>query len=132
MGTFIFLQCIYKLFNTLWFIEITLLLIDIRDLRCVMMALPDCIPWKHLGLELGIDYTTLQVIGKENRGSPSHCLIEMLAAWLYEKDDVVHVGKPSWEQLVQALRNINEQKAAEKIKEEYLNNDSTLDDNQSQ
>ena len=54
----------------------------------------------NLGLVLGLDYTRLQGM----KDSPTF-LQDMLAAWLQKVDNVQQVGVPTWQKLVEALRD---------------------------
>ena len=71
--------------------------------------------WQSLGLELGLLYPTLKRIKKEQHGDISDCMMEMLAAWLQQQDNVSQVGAPSWSVLQTALRNIGENELADTI-----------------
>ena len=71
--------------------------------------------WQSLGLELGLLYPTLKRIKKEQREDINDCMMEMLATWLQQQDNVSQVGAPSWSVLQTALRNIEENKLADTI-----------------
>ena len=58
---------------------------------------------QSLGLELGLLYPTLKRIKKEQHGDISDCMMEMLAAWLQQQDNVTSKGVPSWSVLQTAL-----------------------------
>ena len=77
----------------------------------------DCVEWMGLGLELGLKYLILQEIEiKRPRDVPS-CRRDMIAAWLRnsKKDKVMKKGRPTWKQLIQALKNIGEISLSEEI-----------------
>ena len=67
--------------------------------------------WKALGLQLGINYITLDNIKSEEEKVQDR-LMEMLAAWLKKQDNVVD---PTWKQLIDSLKEIGENGLAEKI-----------------
>ena len=87
----------------------------IHALADVKRSLKDLIDWQSLGLELGLLYPTLKRIKKEQREDINGCMMEMLEAWLEQKDDVAKKGVPSWLTLKAALVNINEKKLADSI-----------------
>ena len=80
-------------------------------------AVSDCVDWNGLGLELGLKYSRLQEIEIDKRGKNSHCRRDMIAAWLRnsKKDKVMKKGRPTWKQLIQALKNIREISLSEEI-----------------
>ena len=55
--------------------------------------------WMDLGLQLGIDQTTLRVIERDHRDMTRRCFMEMLSEWLKMIDPF-----PSWEGLIVALK----------------------------
>ena len=87
------------------------------DLNDVCKAVSDCVEWNRLGLELGLKYSRLQEIEIDKRGKNSHCRRDMIAAWLRnsKKDKVMKKGRPTWKQLIQALKNIGEISLSEEI-----------------
>ena len=87
----------------------------IADLVDVKRLLKDLINWQSLGLELGLLYTTLKKIKKEQREDINDCIMEMLAAWLQQQDNVTRKGVPSWSTLKTALMNIDENGLADEI-----------------
>ena len=76
--------------------------------------------WKRLSLELGLHYPTLTDIETHRREKPDGCKMDMLSAWLNQRDNVSQKGDPSWPVLQAALRRMGESWVAEKIKREYL------------
>ena len=70
---------------------------------------------KKLGLELGLLYPTLQKIGKAQRDDVDDCMMEMLAAWLQQQDNVSQNGVPSWSVLRTALEEIGERQLASEL-----------------
>ena len=87
----------------------------IDDLCKVKRFLKNVNDWQSLGLELGLLYPTLKRIKKEQHGDISDCMMEMLAAWLQQQDNVSQVGIPSWSVLQTALRNNGENELADGI-----------------
>ena len=80
-------------------------------------AVSSCVKWIRLGLELGLKYSRLQEIEiKRPRDIPS-CRRDMIAAWLRnsKKDKVMKKGRPTWKQLIQALKNVGEISLSEEI-----------------
>ena len=53
-----------------------------------------------LGLQLGVDQTTLRVIERDYRDMTKRCFMEMLSEWLKMIDPL-----PSWEGLIAALKS---------------------------
>ena len=69
--------------------------------------------WKRLGLTLGLLYQpTLTDIETYRRGKPDDCRIDMLSAWLQQKDNI---GVPSWSVLREALKRMGEHETADRI-----------------
>ena len=87
----------------------------IDDLCKVKRFLKDVNDWQSLGLELGLRYPTLKRIKKEQREDINDCMMEMLAAWLQQQDNVSQAGPPSWSVLQTALREIEENELADRI-----------------
>ena len=86
-----------------------------RDLSRVYFAITKVVQWTRLGLALGLDYSTLQRIEREKMGRIEECKMEMLSAWLQQKDDVVEKALPTWNALETALRKIGEYRVAEEL-----------------
>ena len=83
-------------------------------------AVSDCVEWNGLGLELGLKHSRLQEIEiKRLRDVPS-CRRDMIAAWLRnsKKEKVMKKGRPTWKQLIQALKNIGEIGLSEEIEKQ--------------
>ena len=91
---------------------VVLLYTGIDDLVDVKRFLKNVVDWQSLGLELGLLYPTLKRIKKEQHGDISDCVMEMLAAWLQQQDNVSRKGVPSWSVLRTALRSIGENELA--------------------
>ena len=94
---------------------VVLLYTGIDDLVDVKKFLKDVVDWQSLGLELGLLYPTLKRIKKEQHGDISDCMMEMLAAWLQQQDNVSRKGVPSWSVLRRALEEIGEHQLASEI-----------------
>ena len=71
--------------------------------------------WQPLGLELGLCYSILERIKRSQHGDIEMCMMEMLAAWLQQQDNVAKIGVPSWEVLRVSLKNIDENRLANEI-----------------
>ena len=77
-----------------------------------------------LGLYLGLLPRTLDVIKKNNIGDVCAGLRESLTAWLQQRDNVKNKGGPTYDTLIQALREIGENAVANGIEvSEFTNND---------
>ena len=63
--------------------------------------------WDELGLELGVYKPTIDVIKEENK-TISRQNMEMLTHWLNMEDKVKDKGGPTWNQLITALRGIDD------------------------
>ena len=101
---------VHKLFNVT-----VVLYTGIADLAQVKRFLRNVNDWQSLGLELGLLYSTLKRIKKEQQGDINDCMMEMLAAWIQQQDNVSQVGTPSWESLRVGLMIIGENKLASEI-----------------
>ena len=66
-----------------------------QDLCRVYFAIAKVVQWTPLGLALGVDYSTLQRIKREKMGRIEECKMEMLSAWLQQKNDIVKEALPS-------------------------------------
>ena len=84
-------------------------------MRRIYFAITKVVQWTALGLALGLDYSTLQRIEREKMGRIEECKMEMISAWLQQKDDVVEEALPSWSALKTALRKIGENKVASEL-----------------
>ena len=93
-------------------VTVVLLYTGIDDLASVKRALKNLVDWQSLGLELGLLYTTLEIIEREQRGNITACKTKMLAAWLQQQDNVTENGVPSWMVLRRALKEIGENELA--------------------
>ena len=95
---------------------IILIIAGIDDLNDVLTPLSDTFnQWQLLGLKLGISYTRLDRIKKEQKEMIQSCLMEMLAAWLKHMDKAVN---PTWKQLIESLKGMGENDLADKIEKE--------------
>ena len=54
-------------------------------------------------------------IGKAQRDDVDDCMMEMLAAWLQQQDNVSQNGVPSWSVLKTALEEIGERQLASEL-----------------
>ena len=72
--------------------------------------------WKALGLALGLQMRTLNVIEKDHPNNTNGCHDECLTKWLQRADDVdTHHGVPTYSSLADALDKINQKDVADKI-----------------
>ena len=85
----------------------------------IKMAIKNLSDWQSLGLALGLLYPTLKKIDDDQRGKTDRCVMEMIAAWLQQQDNVSKKGVPSWAVLQTALRKIGEIQLADEI-DQYL------------
>uniref|UniRef100_A0A1X7TAK0 Death domain-containing protein n=1 Tax=Amphimedon queenslandica TaxID=400682 RepID=A0A1X7TAK0_AMPQE len=63
------------------------------------------VDYYYLGLRLGLLPGTLDVIEEESKGNVRKGLRKCLTAWLEQADDVKSVGGPTYDTLIQALRD---------------------------
>ena len=103
-----------------------LLCTGIADLVSVKRFLKNLVDWQSLGLELGLLYTTLEIIEKEQPRNVTNCKTKMLAAWLQQHDNVIQNGVPSWSVLRTALQEIGENELASEISRELYRTASVL------
>ena len=66
-------------------------------------------------MDLGLLKPTLDTIEAERGNDLHRCLLECISKWLSKADKVIEKGEPTWDSLANALRNIGEVAAAEKI-----------------
>ena len=88
-----------------------------EDLDDVCEMLSDCVDWFGLGVQLGLKYSRLREIEIERQRNVQRCRMDMIASWLGKEDKVIKKGGPTWKQLIEALRVINEIGLGEKIYE---------------
>ena len=86
-----------------------------KDLSDVFEAVHGLREWKRLGLILGLLHTTLTNIETHRKDKPDDCMMDMLAAWLKQQDNVSQKGVPSWLVLQAALRRMGENELADRI-----------------
>ena len=94
---------------------VVLLYTGIDDLVDVKGVLKNLVDWLSLGLELGLLYPTLKKIEKDQHEKTDRCVMEMIAAWLQQQDNVSKKGVPSWTVLQTALQKIGEIQLANEI-----------------
>ena len=71
------------------------------NLPKLLNLLADASPeWMDLGLQLGVNQTSLRVIERDHRDMTKRCFMEMLTEWLKMIDPL-----PSWEGLIAALKS---------------------------
>ena len=72
-----------------------------KDIRTVQDRLwPARHKWKRIGIAIGIDTTTIEVIRMDNRRTDD-CFMEILTEWLRNNP------MPCWKSLMAALKSIN-------------------------
>ena len=76
------------------------------------------VDYYDLGLRLGLLPCTLNIIKEDNKGNVRSCLRECLTAWLEQRDNVKSVGVPTYDTLIQALRDEEENAVADGIERE--------------
>ena len=91
---------------------------DITDLDEVKMCLNNLTGWLSLGLQLGLYYTTLESIEREESRDVEKCKTKMLAGWLQQQDKVAKKGVPCWATLEKALRNIGQIELANTVQKD--------------
>ena len=79
----------------------------------MLFAVKKVVRWTMLGLALGLEKFTLETIEMETKGKIEDCKMEMLSAWLRQKDDTVK--EATWSALEAALREIGENEAADEV-----------------
>ena len=76
--------------------------------------------WYELGLRLGLNKNTLDVIEKNHPRDVSRCMTECLSQWLSRADNVDSRGGANLDSLSDALRFMNETAVAEKLSESTI------------
>ncbi len=73
--------------------------------------------WKNIGLQLDVDYQTLNVIKHEHSHIVDDCFQDMLKKWLTGN------GEKTWSKLARALENqtVGFANLADNVKEKYCN-----------
>ena len=56
------------------------------------MSIKNLTDWQSLGLALGLLYPTLKKIDDDQHGKTDRCVMEMIAAWLQQQDNVSKKG----------------------------------------
>lgn len=81
----------------------------IPNLKDAFRALrPLASEWVFIGLYLNIEKSTLDQIEADRNGSSLRCLYEMISKWLNQ-----HAPKPTWECLVEVIKEFDEKLANE-------------------
>ena len=93
--------------------------IDRSSLRRVFGLLTQYSDWESLGLLLGLESATLEAIKADNSGKKQACKRKMLEHWLDGKDQVTECGGPTWRQLTDCLKQLEEDTLAKDIEEQY-------------
>ncbi|XP_019857168.1 PREDICTED: uncharacterized protein MAL8P1.12-like isoform X2 [Amphimedon queenslandica] len=74
--------------------------------------------YHDLGLRLGLSPRTLDIITKDHTGDVNSCLKKCLEEWLKQSDNSMVVAGPTYDSLIKALRNINQNAVADGIDRE--------------
>ena len=82
-----------------------LLLTGTCDLNRVYFAFTKISQWTPLEQALGLDYSTLQRIKRQKTGRVKECKVEMISAWLQQKDNAVKKAKLKRTRLLMNYRN---------------------------
>ncbi|XP_019861152.1 PREDICTED: uncharacterized protein LOC109589531 [Amphimedon queenslandica] len=77
------------------------------------------VDYYDLGISLGLSPDTLDDIKEKDKGNARLCLIECLRAWLEQKDNVKSKGAPTYETLIQALREIGQNDVADGLERNF-------------
>ena len=91
-----------------------------ESLVIVLRELDGLSDWKSLGLQLGLNYSTLSEI-QANEPDTSHCKMAMLHLWLSLRDGVKDRGGATKATLVRALYSIKENALAHRIETKGFN-----------
>lgn len=67
--------------------------------------MPLAAKWKAIGMALRIKTGELNKIKSSCQGDPGECLTEVLTKWLQLNYDVEKYGKPTWQKLVEVVRD---------------------------
>ena len=81
---------------------------DTSKLLALKRSLRGLTDWQELGLALGMEYSVLDSIDKDKGGDVEKCKTAMLHSWL-------GTGKATKSSLVDALKEIDEEKIADKL-----------------
>ena len=90
-----------------------------ESLVIVLRELDVLSDWKSLGLQLGLNYSTLTEI-QASELDPSHCKMAMLHLWLSLRDGVMDKGGATKAALVKALYTMKENVLAHRIETKGL------------
>lgn len=74
-----------------------------------------CSKWEDIGLLLGIESGTLDIIKSEQRENSKDCLREMLKVWNKGIDP-----PPTWSAIIEAVEKVEDIDIASKLKSKYL------------
>ena len=96
--------------------------IGLDDLYLVRRRVGSLTNWMDIGVELGLEYSTLTEIKKDEKSS-NDCTREMLVAWLEQRDQVEDRGGPTLGQLASALRQFKHKQLAKSVEQLSLQSD---------
>lgn len=66
---------------------------------------PVAAKWKDVGSALRLKNDTLSIIESKYSNDPCQCLHQMVCEWLNRNYNVGKFGEPTWQKLVEAVRN---------------------------
>ena len=69
----------------------------------ILRELRELVDWQKLGMELGLEYSTLQSIEVSRQHNVDRCKADMIMAWLQGKDNTHAQGGVTKKALVDAL-----------------------------
>ena len=119
--TFIYSNATLVSFFNFFLFNLLIFILDVNDLQNVAEALKGAYfpsdKWSSLGLNLGLQHSTLTTIEANHKGDVERCLRECLTEWLNQADNVNESGGPTLDSLAGALMKIRQNAAAGKIKE---------------
>ena len=91
---------------------IALLFVEIEQLQDVLQELPDFTEWEKLGLNLGLRQGKLNVIEEDCRRNANR-LSKVIQEWLRRNHNEKQYGRPTWSNLVKAIKPIENALALE-------------------
>ena len=95
-----------------------MILLGSLNLKTVLKILWDARgKWYHIGVELDVETSTLDIINTECQGKIEDCITKVLTKWLN------HTSlQPSWSALVEALESptVDHPNLADKIRSKYM------------
>ena len=90
---------IYNLFSLTVSSDMSLTLSDLHEILCTLWCIRYM--WYQLGLALGVDITTLEVIKRDNPYSTDDCFRSVIVTWLRQSK-----AMPTWRSLTEVLKSL--------------------------